>query len=83
MKGKDMTSKNDTGGHAFPFPSTVYEQGKHTVENGDYGMTLRDWFAGMALQGICSQLQAHPKHSDIYAKFAYEQADKMIETRQK
>lgn len=35
----------DDGGPAFPMPDTE-------LQDGWQGMTLRDWFAGMALQGL-------------------------------
>jgi hypothetical protein len=61
----------DDGGSAFPFS---------TIDNFTaYGMSLRDWFAGMALQGLCAQ--------SIYAgdrvARAYEFADGMLKARQK
>lgn len=55
------------------------------------GMTLRDWFAGMALQGIlannlidpspdrnCTQ---DPLECDVAAEWAYEMADAMLKAR--
>ena len=50
-------SKPD-GGPAFP-------NGSYDTKTGNnLGMTLRDWFAGMALQGIC----ANPDISKTAAK---------------
>jgi len=66
-----MTINN--GGPAFPTVAgqTVYSN----------GMSLRDWFAGQALAGLC----AHPE-SDNWeylgiAASAYTQADAMIAAR--
>lgn len=42
------------------------------------GMTLRDWFAGMALQGLV--MNAYTIDDGI-AKTAYEQADAMMKAR--
>ena len=63
-----MSTTND-GGPAFPAPSITD------------GMTLRDYFAAKAMQGLC----AHPEspdwdESDI-AKSAYDQADAMLKAR--
>jgi hypothetical protein len=41
----------DNGGNAFPFGDPIH--------GGYPGMSLRDWFAGMALQGLLSAL-SHP-----------------------
>jgi hypothetical protein len=41
-------SKSDDGGEAFPCPGTCDgSMGPHNE-----GMKLRDWFAGMAMQGL-------------------------------
>ena len=65
-------SKN-TGGPAFP------------VGSGDMrdptGMTLRDWFAGMAMQGLVSSPRSIPRAT--IAEHAYLMADAMIAEREK
>lgn len=62
-------AKND-GGPAFPCP----------IEDATQcGMSLRDWFAGMALQGIV----IHAHYIDDMAKTSYEVADAMIAERDK
>lgn len=71
-----MTNKND-GGAAFP--QSGYER---WAPEG--GMTLRDYFAAKALQGIC----AHPdtwgmQTPLIIAKECYTLADAMLEARNK
>jgi len=47
-----MTKKEiDDGGQAFPRPISEADiQTKHIVCNPQAGMTLRQWYAGMALQ---------------------------------
>jgi cobalamin biosynthesis protein CobT len=48
------------------------------------GMTLRDWFAGQALQGWLASFapDENPKSKDL-AKFAYELADAILAEREK
>jgi len=87
-------SKNN-GGPAFPVadpswldPATI-AHGKRLAS----GMTLRDWFAGMAMQGIYAcpvQLyradgtpMPDPLTSADIAKMAYEEADAMLAEREK
>ena len=70
-----MTQPKD-GGPAFPRAGSDYVKAQE-------GMSLRDWFAGQALQGIvhrnptgCTTL----RHS---IKFAYQYADMMIAERER
>jgi len=60
----------EEGGAAFP------------VLNKSYGMTLRDWFAGMALAGMRAKTNVNSGPND-YARFAYQQADAMLAEREK
>lgn len=41
-----MSEQPKDGGQAFPMPMAH--------EYGYEGMSLRDWFAGMAMQGMCA-----------------------------
>jgi len=76
----------ETGGPAFPAP---YGVGHVTTE----GMTLRDYFAAAAMQGIYAcpvQLyradgtpMPDPLTTADIAKMAYEEADAMIAERDK
>lgn len=56
------------GGPAFPRPARAHGalvDGTNTVRQQD-GMTLRDYFAAAALQGmLASQKHANSKHQDI------------------
>jgi len=65
---------NDNGGPAFPTPR--YERG----DMYSLGMTLRDYFAAKALQGLLadSDLKATPKE---FAQLAYAMANAMLESR--
>ena len=44
-----MTDKINDGGPAFPMTGEGYGDPRYS----QYGMTLRDWFAGMVLQASC------------------------------
>ncbi len=59
--------------HAFPTENTSPEYA---------GMTLRDWFAGQALAGICAREEEDICGSQQYlAENAYEIADAMMRAR--
>ena len=73
-----MTDKKD-GGPAFPLPS----DGGRSIHPAVRGMSLRDWFAGMALQGLISVPENGAIHSPTDAKTAFELADAMIEEHNK
>lgn len=74
-----------TGGFAFP-QNGVYDERLDEVnpvsvylpETG--GMTLRDWFAGMAMQAFLKETDSSDRQ---VAKSAYEMADAMIGQRDK
>ena len=67
---------NNTGGPAFPGVDYVSQHGKKNPE----GMTLRDWMAGMAMQGICA---SGPDISNpVIAAEAYALADAMLRARE-
>lgn len=68
-----MSAIND-GGSAFPFPAD------HTC-NGSNGMSLRDWFAGQALAGMCANPAFYQTPSDKFAKVAFLRADAMLAAR--
>jgi hypothetical protein len=50
---------------------------------GQTGMTLRDWFAGMALSGIHANGKNERVELSLLAESAYEQADYMLMERNK
>ena len=70
-------SNANMGGPAFPLP-----QGVETVANTD-GMTLRDYFAAVALQGLIAQSGGTALGStvEIAAEYAYAAADAMLKER--
>ena len=64
------------GGPAFPI---LYPRAD---EDGRGSMSLRDWFAGMALQGMCANgLSGNPGEIKDAAYNAYRQADTMLAAR--
>ena len=64
------------GGAAFPLAMPGgYGAGQYEV-----GMSLRDWFAGKALQGL---LANNGYVTNLNAKIAYEIADAMLKERAK
>jgi hypothetical protein len=68
---------NNTGGPAFPFSpsddSTIKPQ---------LGMTLRDYFAAKAMQGMLAYAFIHPlSMEDGCARDAYAMADAMLKAR--
>jgi len=95
-KGWMMSNKNDGGPDSlYPskvsrpdnsvqaFPSLVATvKGGLTSEHSEYGMTLRDYFAGQALPTINPDsfpTMCKPQHIAFYA---YEIADAMIKQRE-
>ena len=66
--------KND-GGAAFPHDAMQLAKGME-------GMSLRDWFAGMALAGEGSHPQCTGDVNDM-AAWAYKMADAMLQAREK
>ena len=77
--------KND-GGAAYPsaFPE-LRDRHNNVIEeaSNDFGMSLRDHFAGCALQGLCAVTGVDFGGSKGAAKVCYELADAMIAARNK
>ena len=73
-----MNQIND-GGPAFPHLETT---SRGEPYHDHLGMTLRDYFAAAALQGV---MAAHTSGGclvdDLYAKYAYDLADAMLKQR--
>ena len=75
---------NKTGGRAFPCDSIVErdEVGHlHGFEISSGGMTLRDYFAAKAMQGIISSECNYGAFTDL-ASDAYSIADAMLRARE-
>lgn len=82
-------SKNN-GGPAFPVPVAATPDGSvyHSMEVGGSalgGMTLRDYFAAKAMQGLLAQSggSACGSPHDVGAAYAYAMADAMLAERSK
>ena len=76
-----MSAKPD-GGPAFPRPHSETEGHKDGVTIGfsQEGMTLRQWYAGMAMMGQCCNdgLAINPAIQELRSRMAFQQADAMI-----
>ena len=65
---------NDTGGPAFPAHHFDLAEGEH-------GMTLRDYFAAKAMQGMLSGKLINTKTA-VIAQDCYAMADAMLKQRE-
>ena len=72
-------NNTNTGGPAFPVQSVYIED----QETNSHGMTLRDYFAAKAMQGL---ITCAPNHGDITHEYcavdAYRYADAMLKARE-
>ena len=77
-----MNNQINDGGPAFPVSSEIYNG------TGLCGMTLRDYFAAAALQGLLGNSEFHVEtdvESEIpnaIATYAYQAADSMLKARE-
>lgn len=79
-----MKQIND-GGPAFPADIQHYDAVRGEWEEAPpQGMSLRDWFAGMAMQGLLANTfaQTTETKAKTFAGSAYEFADAMIKVRE-
>ena len=78
-RGMTMTSPSEL--HAFPlaFPDSMDDR-----QNVRYGMTLRDYFAAKAMQGILAGTLTPQEvwSQDEVAELAYNVADAMLKARE-
>lgn len=88
---------NKSGGSAFPCGERKFQTQDCIVKiESSSGMTLRDWFAGQALNGLCAngeleksvriyenKLNIEIDTVKYYPQIAYELADAMLKERQK
>ncbi len=85
-----MSAPINDGGPAFPHSSQPLDgQGNPMcAEHSEWGMTLRDWFAGQALGGMNASLVHQEEwptreQAQWMASYAYAQAEAMIAARTK
>jgi hypothetical protein len=65
----------DDGGPAFPIPGLQHDESFN-------GMTLRDYFAGLAMQAAATNpVGANGFSFEQRAEWAYQQADAMLKAR--
>lgn len=62
------------------FPLNELSHDKRLIVDQHFGMTLRDYFAAKALQGLLADHQICATDKE-FAKAAYEQADAMMAAR--
>ena len=76
-------SNTDTSGPAFP--TSDWDENGRAIKM--HGMTLRDYFAAKAMQGIFASNTTHDHDDadifDIVAEAAYKQANAMLKAREK
>jgi len=63
------------------FPNGIITNGDGLIIGGQQGMDLRDWFAGLAMQGLLANEQTKPD-SFLICKASYAIASAMMEERQ-
>ncbi|MFN7611072.1 MAG: hypothetical protein ACK5QX_09095 [bacterium] len=84
-----MTDKIDDGGPAFPIPEQQFTDGVMIVsKQGADGMSIRDWFAGRAMQAFYSSFDARDAHTEetdlrADAEIFYRIVDAMLAERAK
>ena len=71
----------NTGGPAFP--RNILDHGHGVITTHESGMSLRDYFAAKAMQGMLAYAYLHPlAMEDGCARDAYAMADAMLEARE-
>ena len=87
-KAPSLRKEKDDGGPAFPLSwEGKEEKTKKIWQMSNQGMSLRDWFAGMAIMGKVPEHAPHNAGGDVLieqlSEQAYRLADAMIEEREK
>jgi hypothetical protein len=75
-----MSAPINNGGPAFPMPSGPEPRFESTTHYNE-GMTLRDYFAAAALQGMLTDSCIQGSDSQ-FAESAYSYADAMLKARE-
>jgi hypothetical protein len=79
-----MSAQIKDGGPAFPVVTPIDGLGRLAAGYPfpHEGMTLRDYFAAKAVQGICASGPAKSWSDDAIAREAYQIADAMLRARE-
>jgi hypothetical protein len=78
-----MSAPINDGGPAFPcvyYSEPIGSIGPQLTIKG--GMTLRDYFAAAALQGLMAKMEPENQLEHHIAKWSYEAADAMLKARE-
>lgn len=78
-----MSNQINDGGQAFPHKRQIRCNGEVIDSEMEPGMTLRDYFAAAALQGLMAQVKPEDHWAEYRAKWSYEVADAMLERRKR
>jgi hypothetical protein len=73
--------KTNDGGQAYP--TDGYYLGECSKEPSWHGMSLREWYAGMALHGVMSDMEGVFTEPEKVAEYCFKYADAMIKEREK
>jgi hypothetical protein len=73
-----MSTNHKAASYAFPSILNIYG-----IREEQTGMTLRQWLAGMAMQGMCANSTFSTTRMQLVAQMAVMQADYIIEELQK
>ena len=80
-----MKTPSNDGGAAFPVVDGYHKDGRH--RGGESGMTLRDYFAGKALAGLCVRAADDGQRTEwrfqLIANVALKVADAMLAARER
>ena len=76
-----MNEKIKTGVPAFPLMGMEYRNGQQVQTVFQNGMSLRDYFAAKAMQGLLAADTGWDEYD--CAKYAYAQADAMLAERER
>ena len=74
-------SNTNTGGPAFPMSGFDMRHGQPVQAVYQHGMNLRDWMAGMAMQGLVADGVGSLMDEEL-ADWAYRLADAMLKARE-
>lgn len=75
----DTTNHDDLDAHGGPAFPLVFDDDTRATREIFSGMSLRDWFAGKAMQGLMDAAMPMPE----IAQAAYQMADAMLKERDK